>query len=95
MTEQNDYMSALSKRAKGFSSDEIVEEYVMDSDGNLTLNKRKVSTKYFPPEISAIKSVMQINPLNDLTETELLAEKERLLNEFAKLNNEENNEKTK
>lgn len=95
MTEKNDYINALSKRAKGFSSDEIVEEYVSDEEGNLTLSKRKVSTKYYPPDISAIKSAIAINPLSQLSESELLAEKERLLTEFYKLNEKVKNEKTK
>ena len=37
------YVDALKKKAKGFTATEISEEYSSDGDGNLVLVKRKVN----------------------------------------------------
>ena len=50
---------ALLKKALGFSSDEVVEEYTLDKNGNEVLNRRKVTKKYNPPDISAVKILME------------------------------------
>lgn len=92
MLNPEEYMATLNKKAIGFSADEIVEEYLADDDGNLTLTKRKITTKYYPPDTVALKSAMEINSLEDLTDEQLESEKQRLLREFAKQNlSEENN----
>ncbi len=44
MNERQEFITALTKKAKGFSADEIVEEYSTNEDGSLILSKRKVST---------------------------------------------------
>ncbi len=75
---------ALLKKALGFSSDEVVEEYTLDKDGNEVLNRRKVTKKYNPPDISAVKILMEKegvfdDELSHMTLTELKKEKKRLL----------------
>lgn len=50
------YVDALKKKAEGFTATEISEEYSSDGDGNLVLVKRKVNSKYYPPDTAAIKA---------------------------------------
>lgn len=78
---------ALLKKALGFSSDEIVEEYSLDESGNSVLNKRKVTKKYNPPDISAMKLLLEKedltdNKLSQMTLSELKKEKKRLLKQL-------------
>ena len=75
---------ALFNRAIGFTKDEVTEEYSMVED-KLTLIKKKLNSKYYPPELKAIEMVMEKYGLNsdnmyskyDLSELE--KEKERLI----------------
>lgn len=78
---------ALLKKALGFSIDEIVEEYSLDESGNSVLNKRKVTKKYNPPDISAMKLLLEKEDLTDdklsqMTLSELKKEKKRLLKQL-------------
>lgn len=88
--EDSDLNKALLKKALGFVSDEIVEEYTLDEEGNSVLNKRKVTKKYNPPDLSAMKVLMEktsvCDKLSQMTNSELKQEKKRLL----KLLKEEN-----
>ena len=82
-----DLKKALLKKALGFSSDEIVEEYSLDESGNSILNKRKVTKKYNPPDISAMKILLEKEDLTDdklsqMTLSELKKEKKRLLKQL-------------
>lgn len=75
---------ALLKKAIGFESDEIVEEYTTDENGNAVLSKRKITKKVNPPDVNALKFLLEQNSLFDdeiskMTDEQLLAEKERLL----------------
>ena len=75
---------ALLKKALGFQSDEIVEEYLPDENGEPVLSKRKVTKKFNPPDINALKFLLDQSGLSDdetshMTDKELEAEKERLL----------------
>ncbi|MEG1986539.1 MAG: hypothetical protein RR033_00260 [Clostridia bacterium] len=83
MVNPKEFLASLTKKATGFSADEIVEEYSTDAEGNLSLTKRKVTTKYFPPDTTALKSVMEINDLEEMTDEELESERQRLLLELA------------
>ena len=70
---------ALKRRALGFESDEVVEEYGF-SEGEAVLVKRKVTKKVVPPDIQAAKLLLEERtPLSELSDEELAAEKERLL----------------
>ncbi len=73
---------ALLKKALGFETDEIVEEYVEDEKGKPKLVKRKITKKFNPPDVSALKYLLDDNKSDDLdkmTDGELMREKERLL----------------
>lgn len=84
---------ALLKRATGYTHNEVVEEYVCLEDGEVKLAKRKVTKKFVPPDIPAVKLLMQefdkTLDFSALTDGELLEEKERLLKELACLEEDE------
>ena len=70
---------ALRRRALGFETDEVVEEYAFQ-EGEAVLLKRKVTKKTVPPDIQAAKILMEEQkPLRTLTDEQLQEEKERLL----------------
>lgn len=75
---------ALCRRAVGFECDEIVEEYVTDENGNAVLSKRKITKKFNPPDVAALRFLLEESNLCDddiskMTDEQLLKEKERLL----------------
>ena len=51
-------LSGLLKRAKGYSYKEVQEEYAVKEDGEIALTKRKVTEKYCPPDSGALKTYM-------------------------------------
>lgn len=55
---------ALFNRAIGFSKNDVVEEYSIEGD-KLTLIRRKLNSKYYPPELKAIEMLMEKQNLND------------------------------
>lgn len=77
----------LFKKARGYSVEEVTEEYAFDEDGNERLLKRKVQSKYIPPDLSAIKACMEIkdNEISQMTQRQLEEEKLRLLEELKKM----------
>jgi hypothetical protein len=82
--DEEEIKQALLKRAIGFVSDEIVEEYVTDENGKAVLSKRKITQKFNPPDVSALRFLFEQNSLCDddiskMTDEELQREKERLL----------------
>ena len=50
---------ALLKKALGYNTSEIIEEYVIDEDGNEKLSKRKVTKKHISPDIPAPKVLLE------------------------------------
>lgn len=78
-------MSTLLKRAMGYTVEEIVEEYAGEERGG-ELIKRKVTTKPVPPDITALKTYIELSRQDDgyasMTDDELAAEKERLISEM-------------
>lgn len=76
---------ALYKKAVGYETDEIVEEYVCDEGGDFKLNKKKVTKKYISPDLQSVKMLLdklnstKTNKFKDLTDEELLLEKKKLL----------------
>lgn len=75
---------ALLKRALGYESDEIVEEYTTDENGQAVLSKRKITKKFNPPDINALRFLLEQLSLSDdeishMTDSQLIQEKERLL----------------
>lgn len=75
---------ALIKRALGFTAKEVVEEFSFSDEG-AKLTKRKITKKNIPPDISAVKVLLEVlNGENNydfdtMTDEELFAERDRLL----------------
>ncbi len=76
-----DFKDALIKKALGYDATEIVEEYVSGEEGEIKLTKKKVTKKNVPPDITALKILMENNEksVESLTDEELENEKKRLL----------------
>lgn len=78
-------IEALLKRAKGYSYNEVQEEYSVREDGEIALTKRKVLEKYCPPDSTALKTYMDIcgeRGVETYTDEELEEEKSRLLKQL-------------
>lgn len=76
---------ALLKKALGYETKEVVEEYVIDEDGESVLSKKKVTKKHISPDISAAKvllehySNIEDNKYQNMTEQQLRQEKLKLI----------------
>ena len=85
-------LCAVRKKAEGYTQEECVEEYGV-SEGQLSLCKRKVTIKEVPPDLGAVKMLMEMggeNPYEKMSEEELENEKNRLLNLLKEKQNETN-----
>ena len=83
---------AIYKKAVGYETDEIVEEYVYDESGDLKLNKKKVTKKYISPDLQSVKMLLdklkdRENRYKDYSDEELLKEKQKLLEKLSQLKN--------
>lgn len=81
LNKNKDIYKALFKKAVGYITNESTEEYTV-SDDELKLCKKKVTKKHIPPDISALKLLIDLNDvkeITDMTDTELEEEKKRLL----------------
>lgn len=85
--EREQLMSALTRRAIGYTTEDVVEEYSVD-EGKVSLVKRKVSSKEYPPDLSAINVLLELmdnnQKLSDMSDDELAKERKRLLVELKK-----------
>ena len=84
---ENDILGALKKCAVGLETNEVVEEFDA-KDGELRLVKRKVTKRDIPPDIKAVKMLMEGGGVDGLSTEELEEEKSKLLRI---LNKEEEN----
>ena len=75
---EEEIKGALKQCAVGFGTSEVVEEFCME-DGELKLVKKKVTKKDVPPDIKAVKLLMDGGGISDLSDEELEAEKLRLM----------------
>lgn len=86
---EKELMEALYKKAVGYETREVVEEY--NDVGDIV--KRKVSTKYIPPDVTALKIYLEESDGGDLKrldDNELIKEKERLLKLLGEIEKNEN-----
>ena len=73
---------AIVKRALGYDVEEVVEEYAQSKEGEIVLTKKKVTLKNVPPDVSALKILIDLGDgekVESLSDEELNAEKQRLL----------------
>ncbi|MBE7083099.1 MAG: hypothetical protein E7373_00670 [Clostridiales bacterium] len=76
----SDFKQVLIKKALGYDVKEIVEEYVSDEDGTVKLSKKKVTKKNVPPDLTALKMLLESDkPISSMSDEELEKEKTRLL----------------
>ena len=79
MQKDDDLEQALKKCAVGFDTSETVEEFAVQ-DGELRLVKRKVTRRDIPPDIKAVKMLLDgRQDIGELSDEELAAEREKLL----------------
>ena len=90
MVEENDKLTkTLLKKAMGYSVDEIVEEYVND-ENELKLIKKKITKKHIPPDINAVKTLLEnindsnLEKIKNMSDQELQSLREKLLAEIEK-----------
>ena len=78
--DKKDLEQALIKKALGYDATEVVEEYVGDGE-EIKLSKKKVTTKNVPPDMSALKFLLDETQkqVSEMTDQELYDEKVRLL----------------
>lgn len=77
---------ALIKKAVGLSVDEVIEEYAQDEETkDLKLIKKKVTKKQLPPDIQAVRALLEINnyanedAYTKMTDEELIKERDKLI----------------
>lgn len=79
MTQKDDSLEmALKKCAVGFDTSETVEEFAVQ-DGELKLVKRKVTKRDIPPDIKAVKMLLDDRQESGFSDEELSAEREKLI----------------
>ena len=69
---------ALKKCAVGFDTSETVEEFAVQ-DRELKQIKRKVTRRDIPPDIKAVKMLLDGRRDDELSDEELAAEREKLI----------------
>lgn len=83
---------AILRKAVGYDVQEVVEEY----SGENELLKRKVTGKHIPPDMTAIKTVLEIkgqeNDLAKMSDEQLEQLKTKLLGQLKDLTKGESNE---
>ena len=79
-------LKSLLKKAIGYNVSEVSEEYTVDNEGVEQLSKRKVTKKYIPPDLTALKTYLELteseNDYENLTDEELLKIKNDLIKEL-------------
>lgn len=82
---EEEVISAIKKCAVGFGASEVVEEFAVE-DGQLKLVKKKVTKRDIPPDLKAVKLLIDENDPCSLSDAELEKERQDLLNILAKEN---------
>ncbi len=79
---EDEVIKALKKRATGYETTEVTEEYSDDGTGGIKMVKRKVVSKNVPPDVSAVKLLVETSEVEDITkwtDEQLEKEKKRLI----------------
>ena len=86
--QQDKVKDAVLKVALGFSLEEVTEEYDA-RDGELKLVKRKETRKDVPPDLKAVKILLEETDYSVLSDEELETEKIKLLEQLKEENDHE------
>ena len=86
-----EFKAALVKKALGYDAFETVEEFVSGDDGEVKLTKKKVTKKNVPPDLTALKMLLDEGEkaVAEMTDEQLEEEMENLLQLLDKLNKKE------
>lgn len=78
--------SALIKKALGYDTTEVIEEYSLGNEGEIVLSKKKVTKKNVPPDVTALKILIdsEDTPIEEMTDEQLKKEKKRIFEIIAK-----------
>lgn len=76
--EDGSVKQALKRCAVGFETGEVVEEFTVEN-GELKLVKKKVTRRDIPPDIKAVKMLLDGENVSGLSDEELEKERERLM----------------
>ena len=80
-------VDSLYKKAVGYTATEKTTEYSPDGE----VVKKKVVSKHFPPDISALNAYLELissgEDYESMTDEELAREKQRLLKELEEMQN--------
>lgn len=81
---KNEFEQVLIKKALGYDATEVIEEYSAGEEGEIKLIKKKITKKNVPPDLSALKMLLESQNLSvtQMTDEELLLEREKLLSEL-------------
>lgn len=81
LTDREKLEEALMKKALGFTTEEITEEFA--GEDGLKICKRKVNKKVVPPDLASLQILLgrldQQNQYSSFTDEELYSEREKLL----------------
>lgn len=78
---------AIIKKAKGYEAEEIIEEYQIEDDV-MTLTKKRVSKKHYPPDTQAAKMILEREDekdnqnASDLSENEIKTKIKMLIEKY-------------
>lgn len=83
-------VDALIKKAVGYNTDEIVEEYVIDEQNKEHLVKKKVTKKFIPADLTASKMLLdyygtKTSTYENMSDNELDQEAIKLFKEYQNL----------
>ena len=80
-------VDSLYKKAVGYTATEKTMEYSPEGD----VVKKKVTSKHYPPDITALKAYLELisneEDYESMTDEELAREKQRLLKELEEMQN--------
>ena len=79
--EEGNVKEALKKCAVGFGTSEGVEEDAVE-DGELKLVKRKVTRRDIPPDIKAVKMLLDDEDISAMSDEQLESERQRLIKQL-------------
>ena len=76
--EDSSVKQALKRCAVGFETGEVVEEFTVEN-GEMKLVRKKVTRRDIPPDIKAVKMLLDGECVCQLSDAELEKERERLM----------------
>lgn len=79
--EEGNVKEALKKCAVGFGTSEVVEEFAVE-DGELKLVKRKVTRRDIPPDIKAVRMLLDDDDVSSMSDEQLESERQRLIRQL-------------